>query len=348
MKRSGQRELTIWIFLVPLTVAAACTCLAFAFGGSSAIAAERVLEPDRVLMAPPASQPLEPPLLAEGENLRFPGGYKGETVALPVSEADLYRGFLILINSVNHLPFDYVPVNLVVSNNMAETVNQTSFAVTKYRLELQATVLESLLTMINEAWTTQAIGGYLLQSGYRDFYYQTSLHQNKIQEYRNQGYEEAEAVEAAAFWVAKPGESEHQTGLCMDLSSRSHPELEPSYAATDNGKWLAENCWRYGFIVRYAEDKSDITRIGFEPWHIRYTGRPHSDLIQQKGWCLEEYMDFLITEGGYTFRDEEGQIWQVDYQPFGQGSIQVPADLPYTLSGDGGNGFIVTVLLESE
>jgi D-alanyl-D-alanine carboxypeptidase len=273
--------------------------------------------------------------------------YRDKTVSSVVAEEDLYHGFLVLVNYNHILPESYMPEDLAITNDMVDHASLSGLSVTKAGLAYNRTAAEKLFAMLGSAWEEDGIGNFLLQSGYRDFGYQKALHQNKIQEYRNMGYGVAEAEKAAAFWVARPRESEHNIGLAMDISSRSHPNLLLSYAQDPNGGWLAENCQRFGFIIRYQEDKSEITQIGFEPWHVRYVGYPHSVVMYENAWCLEEYLAFLADTGGYTYRDGDGAIWQVDYHPMGDGAIDVPEELPYSLSGDGEGGFVITTLLES-
>ncbi|MCL1804485.1 MAG: M15 family metallopeptidase [Clostridiales bacterium] len=320
-------------------------CGLFIWYNGRALAAERVLEPDRVMSAAPEPGRIDP-LLEEGENIRSSTKYREKTTARAVAEEDVYRGFLILVNENQALPESYEPEDLADVNEMAGQMDAAGFAVTKSGMELNKTAAEALLAMVNAAQLEDGLGGWLLQSGYRDFSYQSYLHQRKISEYRGSGYGEEDAQKAAAFWVARPRESEHHTGFAADISSRTHPDLQLTYANTVNGRWLAENSWRFGFIIRYPEDKSDVTKVGYEPWHIRYTGLPHSGLITQKGWCLEEYIAHVRKEGGITFRDEDGAVWQVDYQPWEGDAIQAPAELPYTISGDGAGGFIITTRLE--
>lgn len=84
---------------------------------------------------------------------------------------------------------------------------------------------------------------------------------------------------------AKPGTSEHQTGLAMDINS-----LQTSYGDTSEGKWLAENCYKYGFIIRYSKDKTDITGYYYEPWHLRYLGKEIAERVYNSGLCLEEFL----------------------------------------------------------
>ena len=346
MKREKGHRSFHWIVVVLVVLTAGLGGIVF-WSVDMAMAAERVLEPDRVMTVAPEPKSFDP-LLDEGENIRFPTSYRDKTESRPVTEAESYRGFLLLVNAERHLPEDFLPEDLTDPGDVVDPMDTSRFLVNKSTMQLNRTVSERLAVMVAAAWTEDGIGGYLLQSGYRDYAYQSMLHQRKVQEYRRMGYGEADAIRAAAFWVARPGESEHQSGLALDLSSRAHPDLLLSYANTVHGRWLAEHSWSFGFVVRYPEDKTEITGVGYEPWHIRYVGRPHSDLIHQMGWCLEEYIDFLTKQGGLTFRDEDGGVWQIDWQPADGGAIRVPADLPCTVSGDGAKGFIITTLLEQQ
>ncbi|MBQ2766381.1 MAG: M15 family metallopeptidase, partial [Clostridia bacterium] len=91
------------------------------------------------------------------------------------------------------------------------------------------------------------------------------------------------------------GSSEHQTGLCVDMHNL--PAASKDFANEDAYKWLKENCWKFGFILRYPEDKTEITGISFEPWHYRYVGRYHAQRIYQMNMCLEEYIAYISTGG---------------------------------------------------
>lgn len=90
----------------------------------------------------------------------------------------------------------------------------------------------------------------------------------------------------AEQWVAIPGTSEHQIGLAVDISV----EDGSGQAASDVWQWLRENSYKYGFILRYPEDKTDITGISYEPWHYRYVGKETAEEIYRQGVCLEEYL----------------------------------------------------------
>ena len=112
-------------------------------------------------------------------------------------------------------------------------------------------------------------------SGYRSYETQERLYNN---------YVAKDGKQKADTYSARPGTSEHQTGLAMDLNS-----LSGSFGETKEGKWLAENCHKYGFIIRYPKDKQGITGYIYEPWHIRYLGEETAGKVYQSGLCLEEY-----------------------------------------------------------
>ncbi len=127
-------------------------------------------------------------------------------------------------------------------------------------------------------------------SSYRTQAKQTYLYNNKITRLRNAGYSKAAALEEAGRWVARPGTSEHQLGLALDIVSSSYQALTKKQEKTAEQKWLMEHCWEYGFILRYPSDKSEITGIGYEPWHYRYVGREVALDVRESGLCFEEYL----------------------------------------------------------
>lgn len=133
----------------------------------------------------------------------------------------------------------------------------------------------------------------LVCSAYRSQEKQTSLYQNKIARLRAAGYSQETAVKEAGRWVAVPGTSEHQTGLAVDLVASSYQLLDQKQEETAEQKWLMEHSWEYGFILRYPTDKSEITGIGYEPWHYRYVGKATAAAIHESGLCLEEYIELL-------------------------------------------------------
>lgn len=130
-------------------------------------------------------------------------------------------------------------------------------------------------------------------SCYRSYDYQVKLFNRKVNFYLNQGYEKAEAEKLAATVVAVPGTSEHHTGLAIDIVDTRSWDLEESQADLPAQKWLMENAWKYGFILRYPADKTEITGIIYEPWHYRYVGTAVAAELHASGQTLEEYIDAL-------------------------------------------------------
>lgn len=131
----------------------------------------------------------------------------------------------------------------------------------------------------------------LVCASYRTQDQQQELFDNKVKRYEKQGYSHEDAVKTAKEWVAYPGTSEHQVGLAVDIVSLKYQLLEESQKDTPEAKWLRANCQNYGFILRFPEDKTEITGVGFEPWHFRYVGKAAAQEIMKKGICLEEYLN---------------------------------------------------------
>ena len=134
----------------------------------------------------------------------------------------------------------------------------------------------------------------LICSSYRTNEEQQILYNNEINEYLAKGYSQAKAEEEAGKWVAYPGTSEHQTGLAVDIVDMNYQILDENQEDTAVQKWLIENSWKYGFILRYPNDKSEITGIYYEPWHYRYVGKETAKVIYERGICFEEYLDELL------------------------------------------------------
>ena len=124
-----------------------------------------------------------------------------------------------------------------------------------------------------------------ITSSYRTYDEQQQQIDAKVTELTDQGKTQEQAVAEAKLLVAQPGESEHQTGLAIDIGSDVSDEDQQ--AVWD---WLKDNSYKYGFIVRYPENKTDITGIDYEPWHLRYVGVEAATEMHESGQCLEEYL----------------------------------------------------------
>ena len=132
----------------------------------------------------------------------------------------------------------------------------------------------------------RAVGIYpLINESYRTAERQQEILDSYIASYEAEGLSREEAEERALEVVAKPGTSEHQLGLALDII------VEYEEDSTQTWQWLKDNCWRYGFILRYPEDKADVTGISYEPWHFRYVGTEAAQQIMEQGITLEEYLE---------------------------------------------------------
>ena len=130
----------------------------------------------------------------------------------------------------------------------------------------------------------------IICSAYRSVEKQERLFSETMQTWLDEGLSYWEAFEETRLSVAEPGTSEHAMGLALDLISNQYIELDERQEETKEAKWLAENCHKYGFILRYPPEKTDITGIIYEPWHYRYVGVEDATKIMELGITLEEYL----------------------------------------------------------
>ena len=187
---------------------------------------------------------------------------------------------LYLVNPWNLLPEDYT-VELVPINDMHS---------------IAAIAYQDHLDMMTDC---EAAGHMpVVCSSYRTQEYQEGLFQNRIDRYVKEGYSEEDATVLAGRSVAVPGTSEHQLGLALDIVDNRNWKLDESQADMPTQQWLMENSWRYGWILRYPNEKSEITGIIYEPWHYRYVGKTIAKEIYDLGICLEEYLQLLTNSVG--------------------------------------------------
>ena len=189
---------------------------------------------------------------------------------------------LRLVNREHPLDADFEP------NNLAE-LPDASWVEPHVNHRVDARIVEDLAAMLTAA---EAAGTHpIICSSFRTYDYQENLFENRIERAeREEHLKGTEAEEAAAFWVAPPGASEHQTGLAVDIVDADYLELDEGQEETATQQWLMIHCAEYGFILRYPTDKSAITGIGYEPWHYRYVGNEAASAVAQSGLCLEEWL----------------------------------------------------------
>lgn len=156
-------------------------------------------------------------------------------------------------------------------------------------LEIDKRCYDALMDMIDGCYDAGLTP--VICSAYRTQDFQQTLHDNKVSEWMEQGYSREEAREKAGHQVAVPGTSEHQLGLAVDIVDVNYQLLDTNQENTAVQKWLLENSWRYGFILRYPTGQTDVTGIVYEPWHYRYVGKEYAQDIHEKGLCLEQYLE---------------------------------------------------------
>jgi len=139
----------------------------------------------------------------------------------------------------------------------------------------------------------------IICSAYRSVERQKNVFDESMKDRIKKGMGYWEAYCDTVKSVAEPGESEHALGLALDLISNQYTELDQGQESTKEAKWLAENCYKYGFILRYPPAKTNITGIIYEPWHYRYVGKEDAKKIHDLDITLEEYLqDHYKGEGG--------------------------------------------------
>lgn len=182
-------------------------------------------------------------------------------------EIDLNSWEMLYVNSSHTLDSEYAPPELSYISDS--------------QCPVDSRIAQPLTDFMN-ATKEQGLPIYL-SSGYRSYADQNANLQRKL----NEGY----SYEVAITIVAEPGTSEHQTGLCCDITDyyralKDPDEIEP----TETYQWMSQHCHEYGFIVRFPKDKQDITGIIYEPWHYRYVGVELATYMMENGLCLEEVM----------------------------------------------------------
>ena len=222
----------------------------------------------------------------------------------PVALEDMNPEFIRLANKHYLLDKDYVPSPLVKiparkKNKDGSNANNGMLKASGGTMELQETCAAALIEM-SEAAREDEIYLYL-KSAYRSWQTQNTMYQNRLK--KNNGKDDG--------WVSKAGASDHQTGLGCDVIPKSwisKSGMNSKMAKEKECIWMAEHCQEYGFILRYPEDKEEITEINYEPWHMRYVGIAAATYIMENGLCLEEFteqlqaaiQDYLARGGDYA------------------------------------------------
>ncbi|TXK80369.1 VanY-A/VanY-F/VanY-M family D-Ala-D-Ala carboxypeptidase [Paenibacillus sp. N3.4] len=239
-------------------------------------------------------------------------------LTINVTKDQIYQGNLLLVNKEHPVHQEGVASGVVNLFQHKELVK--GYGLLDNTIRLSPSLVQKFTTMI-EAADKEGVRHFLINSGYRGAKEQNQLYQ-----------------EMGADYALPAGYSEHNLGLSLDIGST---QGEMNQAA--EGKWLSKNAWTYGFILRYPKDKTAITGIQYEPWHFRYVGLPHSLIMQEKNFVLEQYLDFLKEQKTITTTIDR-KTYEISYYPVSKSTtIHVPANRRYEISGNNVDGIIVTV-----
>ncbi|MFS0919829.1 D-alanyl-D-alanine carboxypeptidase family protein [Brevibacillus sp. 179-C 1.1 NHS] len=240
-----------------------------------------------------------------------------QTIEIEIARDQIYQGDLLLVNKEN-------PVHEAGVKNDVVRLSQNEELVKGYRLldptiAVSESVAKVFLEMVDAAQQDN-VSHFILNSGYRDMEEQEQLYEEMGPEYAMPG-----------------GYSEHNVGSALDIGSTM---MKMEHAP--EGKWLEDNSWKYGFILRYPKDKAAITGTAYEPWHFRYVGLPHSAIMKNHNFSLEEYLNYL-KEQRHLSVPVDGKTYEITYYAVEQDmTIEVPINSSYMISGDNMGGVIVT------
>ena len=196
-----------------------------------------------------------------------------------------YEYIYTLLNKQNPIDEEFEPSYLVV---IPEAYSRKDMQIKLHNVALQA--LEAMIKDMNENGITDVH----VQSAYRTHSYQDMLFNTYIEREMEKGLSREQATANANKYSAKAEFSEHRTGLCVDFSTKSiGGAVDDIFETTEAFSWLKENAWKYGFVLRYPEDKENITGYMYESWHYRFVGLDVASIMYQTGLCYEEYLEIF-------------------------------------------------------
>ena len=188
--------------------------------------------------------------------------------------------YLVLVNKTHTVGADLKPDDLIEVVNTRQDGRDT-----QWMRECAEKALEALYIEMKAAGYTDVS----VTSAYRSYDYQNLLYSSYVSNEMAQGLTEEEAKAKVDTYSARPGTSEHQTGLCCDMHDL--PSADQSFENQPAYEWLKENAWKFGFIERFPKGKDEVTGYSFEPWHYRFVGRRAASQIHEQGITLEEYLE---------------------------------------------------------
>lgn len=275
-----------------------------------------------------------------------PSDTSGIYVSEITDNEKIYSGSLIVVN--DETEYKGNEDDLVSIYDVREKANADYYTVLDKDVKVRKEAAEALNNMLKAFNEETGHKDIQVDSGYRSVKYQQEI------------YDSTEDKDT----VAKPGFSDYHTGYSVDLNVVDEEGNSLDFDGTGDYKWFAENGYKYGYVVRFPEDKTQQTGLDYRPWHFRYVGIPHAYYMTQNNLCLEEYVEKLKT---YNYNDShlelenfDGKKYEVYYYPKDtNGSadpevteldftmLAVPSEKEYTITGNNTDGFIVTTLIDN-
>ena len=248
-----------------------------------------------------------------------------------LKHSDIYKGHLLLVNREH-------PIRCL-QQNLKPVPRAYIHKSEQWRMMyLEAECLQQLLSLLQACHALDDIAAVSC--------FRSSSEQDEL--YKAAAAERGELF--AASFVARPHESEHQTGLAVDvgLSNEDVDYICPSFPDEGKSAIFKRLAAKYGFVQRYKESKTSITRISCEPWHYRYIGVPHAMLMERRDLCLEEYILYLKqfeSNQKHLFIEQGNCIYEIYYVASvgTETAVTIPEQACYTISGNNVDGFIVTI-----
>jgi len=328
----------ISIFLLLFVIAA--FTLVYSLSDTAAAPYDRADPPEGTIMVTPEPEddpedlypediPEEPDPEDEPEEEPEPVFVETGYITIEMEESEIHQGYLLL---VNHDHTFEIPNNL-------DLVRITEARTTQFRVQPDtALLLRSVIDPLDEM-----MASFITSTNNRSVAIRSAHRNYETQQRILNGYISQMGRREALRWAALPRHSEHHTGLAFDFGIMSGNTMN-AFHGNGSTAWFRRNSYRYGFIVRYQQNKTRITQTNHEPWHFRYVGLPHSALIHQRDWCLEEFIENIRE---YTFEEPmefeyEGILYEMY---FVEGTtVRIPVDTDFDISGNNIDGFIVTII----
>lgn len=263
------------------------------------------------------------------------------TLTVTKTADDIARGPLVLVNYEHEYSFPNLDDIIKIYGNKNKCYVLSSTAHT-----LRTEALNALNEMMKAFNADTGNSYYNVTVAYRDLDTQTKVYSNYVAKY---------GVAAAEKNVAKPGYSDHHTGYGIDLTVYLNGAVYSFNSQKEGYNWMMSHMAEYGFVLRYPSDKSEITRVYGDDYHLRYVGAPHAAYMTEHAICLEEYLTMLqgyhASGDHLSYTASDGTVWEIWYVSAAQDGdteIFIPVDATgkepfYTISGTNAGGFVVAM-----